>query len=341
MTDSATLAAPRSVSAPREAHAFSVARLVPVLVAFALLAVFPSFGAQFYVDLAAKVMILAIFAMSLEVLVGQTGLISFGHAAFFGIGAYAAALVTGKVELASLWLVMGAALVASALFALAVGALSLRTKGVYFIMITLAFSQMAFFVFHDTAVGGGSDGIYLYYKPALTLGSTVLVDFEKGPAMYWLTLGTLIAVFAFLSVLLRSRFGRALAGIKANEQRMRAAGFPTYPYKLGAFVLAAMIASIAGVLFAMKDGVVNPELLAWHQSGAVLIMIILGGLGHLRGAMLGALAFTALQELFQSQALFGAFSKHWQLLLGLSIIVFVAALPRGLIGLSDRFRRSA
>ncbi len=313
-------------------------RLAPVLAAFALLAAFPSFGPQFYVDLATKVMIYALFALSLELLVGQTGLVSFGHAAFFGIGAYATALLTAHVDDASLWLTVAVAMAAAAAYAVLVGALSLRTKGVYFIMITLAFSQMAYFVFHDTPVGGGSDGIYLYYVPSLTFGAAS-VALGKGHTIYYLTLALLAATFAFLAVMLRSRYGRALAGIKANEQRMRAAGFPTFPYKLGAFVLAALLASLSGVLFAMKDGVVNPELLAWHQSGAVLIMIILGGLGHLRGAMLGALAFAALQELFQSEALFGSFAKHWQLGLGLAIIAFVAALPRGLIGLFDRVPR--
>ncbi len=308
-------------------------KAMPVVVAFVVLALFPAFGSSFYTDLVGKVMIYAIFALSLELLVGQTGLVSFGQAAFFGIGAYATALVTARVDAASLWLVVPVALLAAGGYAALVGALSLRTRGVYFIMITLAFAQMAFFVFHDTSFGGGSDGIYLYYKPALTLGSTTLVDFEHGHGVYYATLATLVATFAFLAVLLRSRYGRALAGIKSNEQRMRAAGFATYPYKLGAFVIGAMIASLAGVLFAMKDGAVNPELLAWNQSGAVLLMIILGGVGHLRGAMLGALAFMALQEVFQSDALFGSFAKHWQLMLGLAIIGFVAALPRGLIGL--------
>ena len=315
-------------------------KAIPVFVAFVALALFPAVGSGFYVDLVGKVMILAIFALSLELLVGQTGLVSFGHAAFFGIGAYAAALVTARVDAASLWLVALVALTAAGLYAAVVGALSLRTRGVYFIMITLAFAQMAFFVFHDTSFGGGSDGIYLAYKPALTLGPMTLVDFEKGRALYYATLACLVGTFLFLATLLRSRYGRALAGIKSNEQRMRAAGFATYPYKLGAFVLGSMIASLAGVLFAMKDGVVNPELLAWNQSGAVLLMIILGGLGHLRGAMLGAVAITALQEIFQSEALFGAFAKHWQLMLGLTIIGFVAALPRGLIGLFGSRRSS-
>ncbi|MGI9027145.1 MAG: branched-chain amino acid ABC transporter permease [Burkholderiaceae bacterium] len=314
----------------------TIRKLVPVLVAFTFLAVFPAFGQAFYVGLAAKIMIFAIFAMSLELLVGQTGLISFGHAAFFGIAAYTVAIFTIRTEASSLWLVLPAALIAAGLYALVVGALSLRTKGIYFIMITLAFAQMAYFVFHDTPFGGGSDGTYLLYKPALTIGGMSLLDFDRPHVIYYTTLGCLIGTFAFLAIMLKSRYGRALAGIKANEQWMRAAGFATYPYKLGAFVLAAMFAGLAGVLFALKDGVVNPELLVWNQSGIVLLMIILGGLGHLRGAMLGALVFVMLQEVFQSEALFGSFSKHWQLMLGLTIIVFVATLPRGLIGLFAR-----
>ena len=135
-------------------------------------------------------------------------------------------------------------------------------------------------------------------------------------------------------VLLRSRFGRALAGIRVNEQRMRAAGFPTYPYKLAAFVLAGALAGLAGFLVAVKDGFVNPELLSWHQSGTVLLMLILGGIGSLRGAVLGAFAFALLKELFQSEALFGALATHWQLPLGLTIIACVALLPKGLIGLA-------
>jgi branched-chain amino acid transport system permease protein len=218
---------------------------------------------------------------------------------------------------------------AAALYALAVGALSLRTKGVYFIMVTLAFAQMAYYVVHDTPLGGGTDGIYLNAKPAL--GGAARPG--QPLVFYGFTWACLVAVFAFLALLLRSRFGRALAGIKANEQRMRATGFSTYPYKLAAFVISGGIAGLAGFLFAVKDGFVNPELLSWHLSGAVLIMIILGGLGHLRGALIGAFAFALLQEFFKSEAIFGAFAKHWHLGLGLTIIASVALLPRGLVGL--------
>ncbi len=311
-------------------------KLIPVLASFVLLAAFPMFGSSFYVDQALKIMVLAIFALSLELLVGQTGLICFGQAAFFGIAAYAVALLTPATEPASLWWVLPASMLASGAYALLVGALSLRTKGIYFIMITLAFAQMAYFVFHDTSLGGGSDGIYLNFKPDAALFGWRPLDLEKSSGLYYFTLACLVGTFTLLAVMLRSRYGRALAGIKANEQRMRAAGFSTYPYKLGAFVLSAMLAGLAGFLWALKDGVVNPEMVSWHQSGAVLIMIILGGLGHLRGAMLGALAFTLLQELFQSQAIFGDFAKHWQLPLGLTIILCVATMPRGLVGLLNR-----
>jgi branched-chain amino acid transport system permease protein len=232
------------------------------------------------------------------------------------------------------WL-LPACVLAAALYALAVGALSLRTQGVYFIMVTLAFSQMAYYVVHDTPLGGGTDGIYLNAKPVLWPG----LDLDAPRVLYAFTLACLAATFAFLALLLRSRFGRALAGIRVSEQRMRATGFSTYPYKLAAFTVSGGIAGLAGFLFAVKDGAVNPELLAWHLSGEVLIMIILGGIGHLRGALIGAFAFTLLQEFFRSETLFGGFAKHWHLGLGLTIIASVALLPRGLVGLPQQWRR--
>ncbi len=316
--------------------AATVRRVAPLVVAVALLAVFPSFGGKFYVDLVAKVMILSIFALSLELLVGTTGLVSFGHAAFFGVAAYATALLSPKSEVVSLWWLLPAAAGSAALYALAVGALSLRTRGIYFIMVTLAFAQMAYYVFHDTPLGGGSDGIYVYFRPSVTIGEQVVLDLENATVFYLFVLGWLVAVYAFLARLLASRFGRALAGIHANEQRMRAMGYSTYAYKLAAFVIAGALAGVGGFLFALKDGFVNPELLAWHQSGAVLLMIILGGLGSLRGAVIGAFAFTLLRELYQFEPIFGEFAKHWQLMLGLTIIVFVATMPQGIVGIVSR-----
>ena len=314
-------------------------RLAFVLVCLAALAAYPLLAGDYGTDLVTKIMVYAVFALSLELLVGATGLVCFGHAAFFGIGAYAAVLLAPGNDPVSLAWLLPASVAAAALYALFMGALSLRTQGVYFIMVTLAFAQMAYYVVHDTPLGGGTDGIYLNAKPTLSVGGTVWVDLAKPLAIYYFTLASLAAVFGFLAVLLRSRFGRALAGIKANEQRMRATGFSTYPYKLAAFVVSGGIAGLAGFLFGVKDGYVNPELMSWHLSGAVLIMIILGGLGHLRGALIGAFAFALLQEFFKSEAIFGAFAKHWHLGLGLTIIASVALLPRGLVGLPGQWRQ--
>jgi branched-chain amino acid transport system permease protein len=310
-------------------------RAVPVVVAALALAAWPLAAGSFGLDLVAKTMIWAILALSLELLVGTTGLVCFGQAAFFGIGAYATVrLASPDAASSALWLAP-AAIAAAASYALAVGALSLRTRGAYFIMVTLAFAQMAYYVVHDTPLGGGTDGIYLMLKPTLGAGH----DLEGALAIYGFTLLCLVGVFIKLAVLLRSRFGRALAGVRANEQRMRATGFSTYPYKLAAFTVSGGIAGLAGFLFAVKDGFVNPELLSWHLSGAVLIMIILGGIGHLRGALIGAFAFALLQEFFKSEAVFGAFAKHWHLGLGLAIIASVALLPNGLVGAVARLRQ--
>ncbi|MBU1359480.1 MAG: branched-chain amino acid ABC transporter permease [Gammaproteobacteria bacterium] len=306
-----------------------ISRWVPLAVAVALAVLGPMLGA-YVSDLVVKVMILAILALSLELLVGMTGLVSLGHAAFYGIGAYATVMASGRDGGSIGWL-LPLAMGSAAGYALLVGALSLRTRGVYFIMVTLAFAQMAFFLFHDTDFGGGSDGIYMYIRPVLGP-----IDLEGRNTLFYFVLAALVLTYAFLALLRRSRFGAALAGIRVNEQRMRAAGFPVYGYKLAAFVIAGALAGLAGFLVASRDGVVNPELMAWHISGEILLMIILGGLGHLRGAVIGATAFTLLKELLSTHALVGPMADHWQLSLGLAIIVFVALLPRGIIGIASR-----
>jgi branched-chain amino acid transport system permease protein len=308
--------------------------LVPTLAALALAAL-PAVLTPYLHDLVVKIIILAIFALSLELLAGTTGLVSFGHAAFYGLGAYTAALAAPWSDAPSLTWLLPLSVAVPALYALFVGALSLRTKGVYFIMVTLAFAQMAYFVFHDTKFGGGSDGLYLSSKPTLTIAGHVLDPDQRLP-FYYLAFGALVFTYGLLALLRRSRFGHALAGIRVNEQRMRAAGFHSYRYKLAAFVIAGALAGLAGFLLALKDGVVNPELLSWHESGAVLLMIILGGLGHLRGAVIGAIAFVLLKEALSTQGLVGPLAEHWQLTLGATIIAFVALLPRGLIGLVQK-----
>jgi branched-chain amino acid transport system permease protein len=303
--------------------------IVPAIAGAVLLAL-PAALTPYTQELVVKIAIYAVFALSLEMLVGVTGLVSLGHAAFLGIGAYVTVLAAGDSG-GSIARVASLAVLAAAGYALFVGALSLRTKGVYFIMVTLAFAQMAYFVFHDTKLAGGSDGLFLYARPSW--GSLNLDDKRH---LYYTVVGSLIGTYAFLALLKRSRFGHALAGIRVNEQRMRAAGFATYGYKLAAFVIAGALAGLAGFLLAVKDGAVNPELLSWHESGAVLLMLILGGIGRLNGAVIGAIAFTLLKELFQLEALLGPLATHWQMTLGLTIIAFVAVLPKGLTGWRTR-----
>lgn len=312
-------------------NAYFLSNKWPELAVLAVLCALPAWGETFMLDLAARIIVFSILAVSLELLVGTTGLVSLGHAAFFGIGAYAGwALSLHQASNVLLVLVGSAA--AAGLYALISGALALRTKGVYFIMVTLAFAQMAYFVFHDTTLGGGSDGVYLPRRPGLSIGEWTIVDADSPINLYWLGLVMLVLVYALLTLVLRSPFGHALQGIRVNEQRMRAAGFSTYGYKLTAFALAAAIAGVAGSLLALREGFVNPEVLSWHLSGQVLVMIVLGGLGSLRGAVLGASVFVVLQELLRYEPIFGPLAQSWQLMLAALIILCVAFMPKGLIG---------
>ena len=306
---------------------------IALVAAILLLAAFPLAGATFYTELVTKVMILAIFALSLDLLGGFTGLVSFGHAAFYGIGAYALGLLAPKYEAASLWTTLPAAILAAGFAALLVGAFVVRVKGVYFIMVTLAFAQMFYFIFHDTKFGRGSDGISMNFKPTAAIGGFVPFDLANATHVYYFVFAALALVFVFLRVILRSAFGRALSGIRSNEHRMRSLGFPVYRYKLASFAIAGALAGLAGYLSALQFGFVNPELLSWHQSGNVLLMLILGGFGNLYGAVAGAVAFVALQEVYS------ALTVRWQLLLGTTIILLVIFLPGGLSSLAGRLAR--
>lgn len=310
------------------------ASLILKLLVLAILAGVPLTGESFYVELIAKTLVLAIFAMSLDLLVGFTGLVSFGHAAYFGVAAYAVAQLSPKYEAASLWLVFPASVLLSALVALLVGLFVLRTRGIYFIMVTLAFAQLAFFVFHDTPLGGGSDGIYLNVKPSAEIAGWVPFDLDNPTHLYYFILATMVAVYLFLVRILQSPFGRVLVGIKSNEHRMQSMGYRTFRYKLAAFGLAGGLGGIAGFLYAVVFGFVTPELLSWHQSGNVLLMVILGGMGNLPGAIAGAFVFTGMQEVF------GNWTKHWQLLMGSTIVAAVLFLPGGLAAIPGRIRRA-
>ena len=304
------------------------------LAALLLVALFPVSGATFYIELTTKIMIMAIFALSLDLLVGWTGLVSFGHAAYFGVGAYTLALLSPKAAAAGMWSSLALAIAVAAVCALVVGIFVLRTRGIYFIMVTLAFAQMFYFVFHDTDVGGGSDGRYVNVKPDASILGFTPFDFDRPVHVYYVVLAMLVLVFLFLQRVLRSPFGRALSGIRANEQRMRALGFPVMAYKLAAFTLAGGLAGLAGWLLAAQSGFVNPEILSWHQSGNVLLMVILGGAGTPYGPIAGAFALTLLHELFST------LTTHWQLWLGISIVLIVLFMPGGLGHLVRRVRAS-
>jgi branched-chain amino acid transport system permease protein len=315
-----------------------LASFLPYL-AVGLLALFPLVDTSFYLQLLTKVLIMAIFAMSLDLLVGYTGLVSFGHAAYFGLAGYALALMAPKYETVSLWWTLPASIGVCALFALVTGMLVLRTRGIYFIMVTLAFAQMLFFIFHDTKLGGGSDGVYIYAKPTMQWGETVLLNLEKLENFYWLVLVLAAGSYLLLRRILGSSFGRALMGIKVNEHRMRALGFPVFKYQLASFTLAGALGGLAGYMAAVQYGFVNPEILSWHQSGAVLMMVILGGMGTLYGSVVGAFAFVLLQEVLSNQAWFGIAAKHWQLAMGIFIMLVALYMPQGLAGLAQKFRK--
>ncbi len=302
----------------------------------AALAVFPLLVPNFYVTLGANGLVWAIFALSLQLLVGGVGLVSLGHAAFFGIAAYTVYFVTPEGGSLSIFLTLPAAVLVAALAALVMGALSLRTRGFFFLMVTLAFGQMAFFLFHDTGFGGGADGVFIG-RPALSLFG---FEFEVGRkqrslVLYYLNLAILIAVFAFLVALLRSLFGQVLRGIRVNEHRMQALGFDTYRYKLGAFVVAGALAGVAGHMWAMNNAFVSPELTGWHLSAEALLMILVGGLHALHGAVIGAVTITGLNEVSQ------LITERQLLVQGLVILLVVLLLPKGLAGITFPWRRKA
>ena len=308
---------------------------VVLLACLLALALLPLFAEKYYIQLFTKMMIMAIFAMSLDLLVGYTGLVSLGHAAFFGIAGYILAFAAPQYEAANLWLSLPIAMAGSGFLALVIGVLVLRTSGIYFIMVTLAFAQMVFFVFHDTKIAGGADGIYVYAKPVADIAGWQPFTLENHTHFYFVVLVLLAVVYAMLRMLLASLFGRVIVGIRINEHRMRSLGYRTFGYKLACFVLSGVIAGMAGYFAAAQFGFVSPDILGWHQSGGVLMMVILGGMGTLNGAVLGAFAMMLLELGFQGLPVVGGVDvgKHWQLLMGGFIVLVVLLLPHGLLGL--------
>lgn len=303
------------------------------------LAAFPWVGSDFYAQMLTRMMILAIFAMSLDLLQGVTGLVSLGHAAYFGLAGYVLAFVTPAGEPVSLWWTLPLAVGASALAAMTIGFLVVRTHGIYFIMVTMAFAQMVFYLFFDNKALGGSDGLYINFRP--TAG---WLDLENKLVFYYFTLAVLVAVYLGLRRVLWSPLGRALSGIRANEHRMRAMGYSTFGYKLTAFTLAGGLAGLAGYLWGAQSGFVNPELMGFHMSAHAIMMVILGGMGNFAGAIVGAFAFEYLLHLFKDLPTLNLggtelrLGKHWQLWMGLFIVALVILAPRGILGLMQHMK---
>ena len=319
------------MSAP-QAHLESLPRSVQLLMALGLIALiaFPFAGQDFYTQMVTRMMILAIFAMSLDLLQGITGLVSLGHAAFFGLAGYVLAFMSPADAGASWLTTLPLAMLGSGLAALVIGFLVVRTQGIYFIMVTMAFAQMMYFLFFDNKGLGGSDGLYINVRPA-ALG----LDLENKLVLYYFTLVCLFITYRFLRRLLWSPFGRTLNGIRLNEHRTQALGYDSFKYKLTVFTLAGALAGLAGYLWAAQSGYVNPELMGFHMSAHAIMMVILGGMGNVAGALLGAFGFELFLHFFKDLPKVGEFDlgKHWQLWMGTLIVVVVIIAPQGLMGM--------
>ncbi|NCF10094.1 MAG: branched-chain amino acid ABC transporter permease [Gammaproteobacteria bacterium] len=292
-----------------------------------VLAALPPFLGIYYGNMVTRLMILGIFAMSLDLLIGFTGLVSFGHAAFFGLSGYILGIVMMDTETASIYWVLPACLGVTALASLVIGWFSVRTSGIYFIMITLAFAQMLFYFFNENTALGGSDGMFIFAKPTLAIGSWNPIDFEDHHTFYYVVLVSLILSYLGLRRLLNAPFGQVIQGIRTNEDRTRALGFATRRYKLVSFIIAGTLAGFAGFLEAMHTSIISPAHLGWHESGNVMMTVILGGIGTLHGPVLGAFAFGFLHDWLQDV------TEHPTLYMGIFVIAVVLFLPRGIAGL--------
>jgi branched-chain amino acid transport system permease protein len=307
------------------------ADIVVPLVLLAFFAVVPlaAVGQSYLLSLFMRIMIFAIAAVGLDFILGYGGLISFGHSAFIGLGAYAVGILAahGVHESA---IALAVALASSMLFAFLTGLVALRTKGVYFIMITLAFAQMAFFTASSLAPYGGDDGLTIHMRDTV-LGLSLL---ENAWAFYYLVLGALAASYVLCRVLLDSRFGRVFRGTRENPARMAAIGFDTMRFRLVAYIVSGGLGGLSGFLLASATDFVSPAYMSWQRSGDLLIMVIFGGMGRLYGAVIGALAFLLLEERLAD------FTENWKVIVG-PLLVIVAVFARGgLVGVAERLWRA-
>jgi branched-chain amino acid transport system permease protein len=298
------------------------ALLCALVLAIALPWLLRALGAEFYLSFATRIVIFAIAATSLNLLLGYGGMVSLGHTAFFGLGAYATGIMLSVGMLGA-----GAQLLATALVvglaALVIGAVSLRTRGVYFIMITLAFAQMLFYLANSVKQYGGDEGLTLRVRSLLPFG----LSLRDGATLYFVALAVLALALLLLLRFTRSRLGRAVLALRDDEQRAEALGLPTYRVKLVLFVVAGVLAGIAGALNVNLQGYVSPSQLHWAQSGTLLVMVILGGVGTVWGGVLGATALLLLQEVLS------AYTRHWGFWTGWVLLAVVLFARQGLAGI--------
>ena len=313
--------------------------LVPAVLLAAI--VFPlamkSFDQLYYVTMASRFLIYALAATSLNLVLGYGGMISFGHAAFVGAGAYTAAVLLVE-GVGSAWIGWPLAMAVSGVLALAIGALSLRTRGVYFIMITLAFAQMIYYLTVSMKAYGGDEGLNLAQRASIGFG----LDLKDDVVFYYVVLAILAAVLYLMSRVVNARFGRVIQGIRENETRMEAIGFATFRFKLICFVVAGALGGLAGALLANQNNYVNPGILHWTESGKFMIMVILGGVGHLYGGVIGAIGLLGLEELLANHkiawlaALYPNYQQHSLLGVGVAMLAVVLYAPQGIAGLFSR-----
>ena len=292
--------------------------IVTLVAALVLLPLYTEIsGNRFLLTLFTRIVILAMAAVSLNLILGYGGMMSFGHAAYLGIGGYAVGMLAHEGILSGFvqWPV---ALLVSALFALIIGALSLRTRGVYFIMITLAFAQMAYYIVSAFARYGGDDGLTIYKRSQFVAP----IDLSNKVQFYYVCLALLFGSIYMVWRLVNSRFGMAIQGVRSNDIRMRAIGFPTYRYRLVCFVIAGTLCGLAGALLANYTDFVSPAMMYWTRSGDLIIMVVLGGMGSPFGPLIGAVALLVLEEVLSG------ITEYWQIILG-PLLLLVALFARG------------
>jgi len=309
------------------------ARTVTVVVLLAALAFLPVYvelgGSRFLLTLFTRIIILAMAAVSLNLILGFGGMMSFGHAVYLGIGGYAVGMLAQE-GIYSGFVQWPVALAASALFALVIGALSLRTRGVYFIMITLAFAQMAYYIVAGLARYGGDDGLTIYKRSQFFEP----INLSNKTQFYYICLFLLYASIYLVWRMVNSRFGMVIQGSRANDTRMRAIGFPTFRYKLTCFVIAGTLCGLAGALLANHTDFVSPAMMYWTRSGDLIIMVVLGGMGSVVGPVFGAVVLLVLE-----QALSGI-TEYWQIILGPLLLLVVLFARGGIDGLLGRVRHA-